>query len=96
MDLARFTGLDAVRGTPAATPEPVRSSRARTSTAVLERDERPQPDLADDADDADGLSDQDDEPTERRTTTPEVGSAAERAAARRARMRQDRDEKGKS
>ena len=34
------------------------------------------------------------EPAERRHTTPQPGSAAERAAARRARMRAERDEKG--
>ena len=34
------------------------------------------------------------EPRERRRTTPQQGTAAERAAARRARMRAERDEKG--
>jgi preprotein translocase subunit SecD len=55
-------------------------------------------DLEADAEDADTESDADETPAARarRRTAPEPGSAAERAAQRRARMRAQADEKGKS
>ena len=91
---ARFTGLDALRGQPIADPvEPaakaparaplsasggVKLEKAPAAVAVLEpEDEAPA-----------GGPDEDLQPKpERRRTVPEPGSAAERAAARRAKMR---------
>jgi preprotein translocase subunit SecD len=108
---ARFTGLDALRGTPLPDPvdSPARGARrtpsrpaARRSSApvaVLDEPEAPpaEDDVAAPATDAAGEPPQPDSPDEpRRRTTPEPGSAAERAAARRARMRQRRDDKGES
>jgi preprotein translocase subunit SecD len=111
---ARMTGLDALRGTPAAEA----SARARTARpavkragaradrtpasamAVLDDEERPdvgepdvgEPELAEPGGahtDADTETDTEAEQAlaERRRTTPKAGSAAERAAARQARMR---------
>ena len=89
---ARFTGLDALRGaTDPGEAAPARRARAATSTAsapkpapsavaALEKDEPP-------ADDEGEYEDDDETARERRRTTPQVGTAAERAAARRARLR---------
>jgi preprotein translocase subunit SecD len=105
---ARFTGLDALRGAaaprdeprPARTVRPARSEAAAqpeaSSVAVLDKTEPAPEHGADEPTDADA-HDPADEPGDepRRRTVPEPGSAAERAAARRARMRQQRsDEKG--
>jgi hypothetical protein len=99
---ARMTGLDAIRGTPIVEPggqrKPAKAAAAKSvggetvsvtksAVAVLEAEER------DEVDDAE--PDEPDEPRERRHTTPQEGSAAERAAARRARLRGE-SEKGES
>jgi preprotein translocase subunit SecD len=109
LDAVRVAGTPAAstRPEPPERPErperPAGSSRTTSSTAVLERaqtttvddegDEFGTDDTVD-AVDQQGESEPDD--AERRRTAPEPGSAAERAAARRARMRSDRNEKGKS
>jgi preprotein translocase subunit SecD len=101
---SRMTGLDALRGGPAvsdAAAPPSRrgagadrgagSAEQATSVAVLDRADEDDEPLADEpvADEPD--DDQATDPLERRHTTPESGSAAERAAARRARLRENRD-----
>jgi preprotein translocase subunit SecD len=66
------------------------ASVRKSSVATLEAEEEPLLAGAEaDADTAgDGTGEPAEEPTERRHTTPEPGSAAERAAARRARLRE--------
>jgi preprotein translocase subunit SecD len=108
----RFTGLDAVRGGPAisetsgapaarAVRRPERA-KPQAPVAVLDKDADVEADdveteLVDEPETAVDDVDSADEPTERRSTTPEPGTAAERAAARRARMReQGNTEKGES
>jgi preprotein translocase subunit SecD len=103
---ARFTGLDALRGTPApAAPAPRRSRPAAAEseaggggTAVLvETEEDEEPAVIDEhAEEPAPRHDTEADERPRRKTAPEPGSAAERAAARRARMRAERDEKGES
>lgn len=101
---ARFSGLAAVRVGGIAIsddePEPVRRRPARTrrptpddggqaaAVAVLDEEapaDEAEPPVADEAEEPQG---------ERRRTTPEAGSAAERAARRRARMREQSDGEG--
>ena len=121
---ARFTGLDAIRGSAdavaTAAPAPPRrragsrrpGARAdephEAAVAVLdEAESEPEseiepradavPDVGDEPDQAGALNGDDvdgdgDESAERRTTAPAPGSAAERAAARRARLRAEKDE----
>jgi preprotein translocase subunit SecD len=102
---ARFTGLDAIRGTPSPAPAGPPARRARSApaaepeagggaTAVLVETVEDEPELVDEQPEADSAVEADERP--RRKTAPEPGSAAERAAARRARMRAERDEKGES
>jgi preprotein translocase subunit SecD len=110
---ARFTGLDALRGTPApeapAAPRSTRASRPTDTaaepeprgggTAVLVKTDEDEPVGSGDAADQDEPEPMTDDETPdqpRRKTTPEPGSAAERAAARRARMRAEQDEKGEN
>jgi preprotein translocase subunit SecD len=70
--------------------QPAAAARAAGTTAVREKDEAPEPDGASTAEpSADEPAD-----TPRRHTTPEPGTAAERAAARRRRMREQGDGKG--
>jgi preprotein translocase subunit SecD len=109
---ARFTGLNAVRSggivasddapaarrkAPARGGTAARAQKAPAAVAVLDDDQPVSdadlPDL-DEADLADGVSDEDARP--RRRTSPQAGSAAERAAARRARMRDQSGEKEES
>ncbi len=102
---ARFTGLASVRvggiSTSDDEPAPARKRPARTrrstardtepaAVAVLEEEAESATgeSAPDDADEAAGA------PEERRRATPEPGTAAERAAARRARMREQGDGKG--
>jgi preprotein translocase subunit SecD len=97
---ARFTGLDALRGTPPPAapaprrtrPVPAEPEAGGGGTAVLVETEEEEPAAFDEEPERALDVEADDHP--RRKTTPEPGSAAERAAARRARMRADRDEKG--
>jgi preprotein translocase subunit SecD len=105
----RFTGLASVRAGGIATsddePEPVRTRRGRLRRAVPAEPEAEAAVAVLDAEpetaEAESAPDQppaDEPPTgepppERRKTTPEPGSAAERAAARRARMREQGDGK---
>jgi preprotein translocase subunit SecD len=102
---ARFTGLDAIRGAPApaSAPSPRRSRSSAPAepeprgggTAVLVKtDEDESSARVDDEPEPDTPAEPDDQP--RRRTAPEPGSAAERAAARRARLRAEQDEKGES
>lgn len=103
----RFTGLSSVRvGGIAITddePAPARRPRRAGSTgpaagaaapsAVAVHDEDEADAGAEPADDADdGTEELGDEPRQRRHTAPQAGSAAERAAARRARMREQKDD----
>jgi preprotein translocase subunit SecD len=106
----RFTGLDSVRVGGIAQSEdvaaPKRTRPARTAptraakeqpsaVAVLDREDEAADGIDDEIDDEPSASPptaDDDRP--RRRTSPEPGSAAERAAARRARLRDD-DGKGK-
>jgi preprotein translocase subunit SecD len=94
---ARFSGLDAVRGTPIPdTDEPIitsgprRAGRAAASGAGVAVLDRPSTDL--DEQDDDDLPAAPPDPGTR--TTPQPGSAAERAAARRARLREQTDSDG--
>jgi preprotein translocase subunit SecD len=98
---ARFTGLEAVRGSAPRASEPAAAAAAgggaaaptrrsgATAVAVLDRPEGAGSDDggADDLTESEG-------PRVRNRTAPEPGSAAERAAARRARLRQQRDQDG--
>jgi preprotein translocase subunit SecD len=107
---ARFTGLDAIRGGPAVPDEaparaagrPARSrgsaaARGAAPVAVLDRTEQDAPaaPAVSTGDGGDG-GEQTEPSGERRHATPAAGTAAERAAQRRARMRQDRQNKGRS
>jgi preprotein translocase subunit SecD len=103
----RFTGLNSVRvaGVELPDEEPVARgaatrrvtkrvggpdlSKPKSAVAVLEPDEPEPSEPADEAGDDTPTA-----PAERRRTTPQQGSAAERAAARRARMRAQRDSDG--
>jgi preprotein translocase subunit SecD len=101
---ARFTGLDALRGgapatEPASARPPVSARRERRSaeqpevaqSAVAVLDESEPTVTEDDGTSAEPSDDA--EPRERRRTAPAAGSAAERAAARRARMRDERGDR---
>ncbi|MDT4929394.1 MAG: preprotein translocase subunit SecD [Pseudonocardiales bacterium] len=83
------------------------AKRKAAPVAVLEREDGPESLTAEDEDEAQpavdaenaaapDLDDPDDNQRPRRRTTPEAGSAAERAAARRARLRGKTDEEGTS
>jgi preprotein translocase subunit SecD len=105
----RFTGLNSVREGGIATYEedtvgrrkpPARAGSGRrgkpASVAVLDKEE----DVLDEVDDAPDSERQPepsaDDTRPRRRSAPETGTAAERAAARRARMRNEADGKGES
>jgi preprotein translocase subunit SecD len=106
---ARFTGLKNVRagGVAVGDDEPAATRRRTTvstakpaqkkgAIAVLDKVEDDiEVDVADEPDDEPEAGVADDEQPRRRTT-PQAGTAAERAAARRARMREQADGKGKS
>jgi preprotein translocase subunit SecD len=102
----RFTGLSSVRvgGIAITDDEPApsrRPRRARPATAPAV-DREPEPGTVAVLDGEDAPEEFDDEPTAadpsepRRHTTPAAGTAAERAAARRARMRDENDGKGQA
>jgi preprotein translocase subunit SecD len=100
---ARFTGLSSVRVGGIATydeePAPSRPRRPQRRTRAAEA--APEPGsvvVLDKETETDGGPEpaEDEEPRERRHTTPEPGTAAERAAARRARLREQSDGKGRS
>jgi len=86
--LEREDGPDAVDPAEA---DPEALSEPQMADAVVV-----EPDLADVSPPTDEPATADDPVTPRRRATPEPGSATERAAARRARMRAQADEKGKS
>jgi preprotein translocase subunit SecD len=63
-------------------------------TVVLKKDDVPEVDVTDEVGPDESVSDEiepDEAPAERRRTTPQPGSAAERAAARRAKLRANKD-----
>jgi preprotein translocase subunit SecD len=96
---ARFTGLESVRGSTRRAAEPAAATAGgagaptrgggATSVAVLDRPENAASEDATSDDLTDPRA-----PRVRNRTAPEPGSAAERAAARRARLRQQRDQDG--
>jgi preprotein translocase subunit SecD len=95
---ARFTGLDALRGTPAAAERPARRTRPTPAAATAED----VPVFADEpgtvatvTDDEPASEPEPAEDSDQPTAPPpgaQPGSAAERAAARRARMRQQKSD----
>ncbi len=101
---ARFTGLDALRGVPIPDPveppapggrrAPSRPDELRGESPVAVLDEPVAPPSADGVATPTDAAEPDPAEEARRRTTPEPGSAAERAAARRARLRQPRDDDG--
>jgi preprotein translocase subunit SecD len=106
---ARFSGLDAVRTGGIATSDdvaaPRRKAPARTATATNAKAKPAAVAVLDDEEDVRDAgaedvvaleSEAEGESRPRRRTSPESGSAAERAAARRARMRDQSGGKGKS
>jgi preprotein translocase subunit SecD len=99
----KFTGLSSVRvGGIATSDEEPRVRRTRPSRARTTREQQPDQAAAvavleaeeDEAPDAVAVDAEPDEGQPRRRATPEPGTAAERAAARRARMRGEGDGKG--
>jgi preprotein translocase subunit SecD len=87
---------------PARGRTPAAAAKRSTATVVLDKEDEARPVAADVPDDVTDETDEpaatveDDESQPRRRTTPEAGSAAERAAARRARLREQGEGKGKS
>jgi preprotein translocase subunit SecD len=90
-------GRKSARSSKSAT-ESAPTAAAATATAVLDAPETETEDTAEDtAGSPDSSEESSEETIQRRQVTPEPGSAAERAAARRAKMREEKnDGKGKS